>query len=150
MGSSGNKDFEPHGSGMHTVPGTKQVIKCSFLNGQLRETEIDGQKYVGSTMDFKPHGEGCLYDPKSDKLWQGTFMNGEKLEGEEKEPCNICLCHMFPHEDVRTAGLPTRCTHTYHLACIKKYLETKSEYCDDANKRCPLCRVYIAEYDHLN
>ena len=58
------------------------------------------------------------------------FKSSEMQKPGEKAKCMVCLCEFEEEEAVRTL----KCFHTFHKACIDKWLTRESG-------SCPVCKV---------
>ncbi|KAK6507783.1 hypothetical protein TWF481_006205 [Arthrobotrys musiformis] len=65
--------------------------------------------------------------------------------------CVLCMCEYYVGEKVYT--LPCGSTHTFHVSCFAKMLETArstaSQYSPVRSAKCPLCRTIIPLYERL-
>lgn len=80
----------------------------------------------------------CKEKTRSGRVCKLTAMDGRscchvhgKRQAAEEE-CSVCMMPM------RTELVTLECEHTYHVTCLKQWLEMPR-----GNQTCPYCRAYI-------
>ena len=106
------------------------VDKLSYRQLQL-ELKSRNLKAAGKTETLRERLRQSILDTNEDEFLSDSL-----------DECSICLDKLSL--DKRTT-LTTTCSHRYHRICLRKWIESNSEY----SLCCPLCRYSLANDRHI-